>query len=169
MPNRLFHRQLARYASVHRSGRNRATHFVGIPLIVFSLQLLFALWRVEFGGHDVSMAIVLGIVAVLGWVALDPGIGSIMAALMVPALTAAEILAGALGPSSTVTAFAVLFIGGWALQFLGHRYEGKRPAMADNIFQGFIGPMFLIAETLVASGYRADLAATMGEADVTAR
>jgi uncharacterized membrane protein YGL010W len=68
-----------------------------------------------------------------------------------------------------VTAFAVLFIGGWALQFLGHHYEGKRPALLDNIFQGFIGPMFLVAETLVASGYRADLAAMMGEGDVTAR
>ncbi|CAN5307882.1 DUF962 domain-containing protein [soil metagenome] len=169
MPHGLFHRQLARYASVHRSGRNKATHFVGIPLIVFSLQLLFALWRVQLGGHDVSMAIVLGIVATLSWIALDLGIGLIMAALMVPALTAAEALAGALAPSSTVTAFAVLFIGGWALQFLGHHYEGKRPAMADNIFQGFIGPMFLVAETLVALGYRADLAAMMGEGDVTAR
>jgi len=29
--------------------------------------------------------------------------------------------------------------------------------------------MFLVAETLVASGYRADLAAFMGEGDVTAR
>lgn len=36
-----------------------------------------------------------------------------------------------------------LFIGGWALQFLGHHYEGKRPALMDTIFQAFIGPMFL--------------------------
>jgi uncharacterized membrane protein YGL010W len=44
-------------------------------------------------------------------------------------------------------AFAVLFIGGWMLQFLGHYYEGQR----------------------LASDYRADLAAMMGEGDVTAR
>jgi len=106
---------------------------------------------------------------VLGWMALDTGIGLIMAALMAPAWYAAEALAGALGPSSTVVAFGVLFVGGWALQFLGHHYEGKRPALLDNIFQGFVGPMFLVAESLVASGYRADLAAIMGEGDVTAR
>ena len=41
----------------------------------------------------------------------------------------------------------MLFVGGWVLQFLGHHYEGKRPALLDNIFQGFIGPMFLVAET----------------------
>ena len=71
--------------------------------------------------------------------------------------------------SSTWTAFLVLFVVGWALQFLGHHYEGKRPALLDNLFQAFIGPMFLVAETLVASGYRADLALAMGEGDVTAR
>src|SRR5262249_25371098 len=157
------------YAAVHRSGRNKATHFVGIPVIVFSLLLLLALWRIEPAGRELSMALVVGIVAVLGWMALDLGIGLIMAAIMPPAWYGAEAMAGALGPSSTVVAFAVLFIGGWALQFLGHHYEGKRPALIDNIFQGFIGPMFLVAEALVASGYRADLAALMGEADATAR
>jgi len=169
MPNGLFRRQLASYAAVHRSGRNKATHFVGIPIIVFSLLLILTLWRIYPAGREVSMALVVAVVAVLGWMALDLGIGLIMAALMAPTWYAAEALAGALGPSSTVVAFGVLFIGGWALQFLGHHYEGKRPALLDNIFQGFIGPMFLVAETLVASGYRADLAAFMEEGDVTAR
>jgi uncharacterized membrane protein YGL010W len=163
MPNDLFRRQLASYAAVHRSWRNKATHFVGIPIIVFSLLLIFALWRVAPAGREISMALAIAIVAVLGWMALDLGVGLIMAALMAPTWYAAEALAGALGASSTVAAFAVLFVGGWALQFLGHHYEGKRPALLDNIFQGFIGPMFLVAETLVASGYRADLAAMMGE------
>jgi uncharacterized membrane protein YGL010W len=169
MANDLFPRQLASYASVHRSGRNKATHFIGIPLIVFSLLLILTLWRIHPFDREVSMALVVAIVAVLGWMALDLGIGLIMGALMAPAWYAAEALAGALGPSSTVIAFLVLFVGGWALQFLGHHYEGKRPALLDNIFQGFVGPMFLVAETLVASGYRADLATVMGEGDVTAR
>lgn len=169
MSNGLFRRQLASYAAVHRSGRNKATHFVGIPIIVFSLLLILSLWRVNPGGREVSMALVIGTIAVLAWMALDLGIGLIMAAIMAPTWYAAEALAGALGPSGSVVAFLVLFVVGWALQFLGHHYEGKRPALVDNIFQGFIGPMFLVAETLVASGYRADLAAIMGEGDVTAR
>src|SRR6188508_2415475 len=169
MPNGLFRRQLASYAAVHRSGRNKATHFVGIPVIVFSLLLILTLWRIYPAGREVSMALVVAIVAVLGWMALDLGIGLIMAALMVPAWYAAEALAGALGPSATVVAFLVLFVGGWALQFLGHHYEGKRPALLDNIFQGFIGPMFLVAETMVMMGQRRDLADAMGEGDVTAR
>ncbi len=169
MANDLFHRQLASYASVHRDWRNKATHFVGIPLIVFSLLLILAQWRLQLGGGEVSMAMVVAILAVLGWMALDLGIGLAMAVLMLLAWYAAEALAGALGPISTSAAFLVLFVGGWILQFVGHHYEGKRPALIDNMFQGFIGPMFLVAETMVVLGQRRDLANVMHEGDVTAR
>ena len=170
MANDLFRRQLASYASVHRDWRNKATHFVGIPLIVFSLLLILSLWRFEIGGRDWTVSLAVALLAVLGWMALDLGIGVVMALLMAPAWYAAEALAGALGPSSAVwVAFLVLFVGGGVLQFRGHHYEGKRPALLDNIFQGFIGPMFLVAEALVVMGQRRDLADAMGESDVTVR
>lgn len=166
MPSAFFRRQLASYASVHRSGRNKATHFVGIPIIVFSLLLVLSLWRPEIGGREWSGALIVAIVAALGWIALDVRVGVIMAIILVPTWYAAEALCGALGVQSAWVAFGALFVGGWVLQFLGHHYEGKRPALLDNIFQGFIGPMFLVAETLVAMGYRADLAEVMGEGEV---
>jgi len=53
--------------------------------------------------------------------------------------------------------FAALFVGGWVFQFVGHAYEGRRPALVDNLFQAFIGPMFLVAETFIALGLREDL------------
>ena len=170
MANDLFRRQLGSYASVHRDSRNKATHFAGIPVIVFSLLLLLSLWRFELGGREWPVSLAVAIVALLGWMALDLGIGVIMAVLMAPAWYAADTLAGALGaPSAVWTVFLVLFVGGWVLQFLGHHYEGKRPALLDNIFQGFIGPMFLVAETVVVMGHRRDLAEAMGEGDVTVR
>ena len=170
MINELFRRQLGAYAAVHRDWRNKTTHFVGIPIIVFSLLLVLSLGRFELGGRDLTLSLAVAIAAVLGWMALDLGIGLVMALLMAIAWFAAEALAGALGSASSVwMAFIVLFVGGWALQFLGHHYEGKRPALLDNIFQGFIGPMFLVAEAMVVMGQRTDLAEAMGEGDVTAR
>jgi uncharacterized membrane protein YGL010W len=170
MANELFRSQLSSYASVHRDWRNKATHFVGIPVIVFSLLLVLSLWRFELGGREWTMSLAVAIVAVLGWMALDLGIGLVMALLMAVAWFAAEALAGALGSASAVwMAFIALFVGGWVLQFVGHHYEGKRPALLDNIFQGFIGPMFLVAESLVVMGQRSDLADAMGEGDVTVR
>ena len=169
MTSDLFKRQLASYASVHRDRRNKATHFVGIPVIVFSLLLVLTLWRLQPGERDVSGAAVVAILAVLGWMALDLGVGFVMALLMLVAWYAAEALGAALGPAGTWVAFLMLFVGGWILQFLGHHYEGKRPALLDNIFQAFIGPMFLVAETMVALGHRPDLANLMHQADVTTR
>jgi uncharacterized membrane protein YGL010W len=170
MANDLFRRQLASYASVHRDWRNKATHFVGIPLIVFSLLLILSLVRFEVGGRDWTLSFAVAIGAVLAWMALDLGIGILMGLVIAPAWYAAMVLAAALGsPSAVWIAFALLFIAGWVLQFLGHHYEGKRPALLDNIFQGFIGPMFLVAEALVVMGRRHDLADAMGENDVTVR
>jgi len=170
MANDLFRRQLGAYAAVHRDWRNKATHFVGIPIIVFSLLLVLSLWRFELGGREWTMSLAVAIAAVLGWMALDLGLGIVMALIMVVAWFAAEALAGALGSASAVwMAFIALFVGGWAVQFVGHHYEGKRPALLDNIFQAFIGPMFLVAETLVVVGQRSDLADAMGEGDVTVR
>jgi uncharacterized membrane protein YGL010W len=170
MTHDLFRRQLAAYAAVHRDWRNKTTHFVGIPIIVFSLLLVLSLGRFELGGREWTLSLAVAIAAVLGWMALDLGIGLVMGLIMAVAWFAAEALAGALGSASAVwMAFIVLFVGGWALQFLGHHYEGKRPALLDNIFQGFIGPMFLVAEAMVVMGQRTDLAEAMGEGDVTAR
>jgi uncharacterized membrane protein YGL010W len=170
MANDLFRRQLGAYAAVHRDWRNKATHFVGIPIIVFSLLLVLSLWRFELAGREWTMSLAVAFVAVLGWMALDLGIGLVMALLMAVAWFAAEALAGSLGSASAVwMAFIALFVGGWALQFVGHHYEGKRPALLDNIFQGFIGPMFLVAESLVVMGQRSDLADAIGEGDVTVR
>jgi len=164
MANELFRRQLASYSAVHRDWRNKATHFVGIPVIVFSLMLALSLWRFEVLGREWTGSLLVSLLAVLGWLALDLGVGIVMGLIMVVAWYAAEALAAALGPPPAVwTAFLVLFVGGWVLQFVGHFYEGKRPALIDNLFQAFIGPMFLVAETMVMMGQRSDLAEAMGE------
>lgn len=167
MANEFFRRQLGSYAAVHRDARNKATHFIGIPIIVFSLLLAATQWQFDVVGHRTSAAAALAIVAVLGWMTLDLGIGLVMAVIMLMMWYAAEALAGALGPTSVWTGFAALFIFGWALQFLGHHYEGKRPALLDNLFQAFVGPMFLVAEILVVTGHRPDLATAVAQGDVT--
>ena len=155
--NSFFVRQLASYAAVHRDPRNKATHFIGIPVIVFSLLLVLGLWRIPVGGTVVTGALVVAVFAVLGWIALDFGVGLAMGVAMVPLWLAAEWLAAQLGVSGTCIAFIALFVGGWILQLLGHHYEGRRPALIDNIFQAFVGPMFLVAETMVSLGWRRDL------------
>ena len=41
---------------------------------------------------------------------------------------------------------------GWVIQFIGHYYEGKKPAFADDLVGLLVGPMFVAAEALFALG-----------------
>ena len=152
-----FERQLAIYSSYHRDGRNRATHFIGIPAIVFSILVPLAL----VSDSGISLAVLVGILAVLGWVALDRVIGIAMIAMILPFVLIAGWIAHSYGSGTAWTVFAVFFVGGWAFQLLGHVWEGRRPALADNLFQAFIGPMFIMAEILMALGLKQELKAVI--------
>lgn len=152
----LFARQLATYASYHRDARNRATHFIGIPAIVFSILLPLALVRVD----GISAAMLVALLAVMGWIALDRVIGLAMLVMMVPMILIAEWVVG-FGSATAWTVFAIFFVGGWAFQLVGHVWEGRRPALADNLFQAFIGPMFIMAEVLMAIGLKQELKAVI--------
>jgi uncharacterized membrane protein YGL010W len=153
----LFRRELATYASYHRDGRNRATHFVGIPAIVFSLLVPLSLWRFQLLGLDASAAWVLAVLALAGWIALDVAIGLAMAVMIVPMLILAEWIATRQGATAAWMVFMLCFVGGWIFQIVGHVWEGRRPALVDNLFQAFIGPMFIMAEVLMALGLKQEL------------
>jgi hypothetical protein len=155
-----FERQLAIYSSYHRDGRNRATHFIGIPAIVFSILVPLAL----VSDSGISLAVLVGILAVLGWVALDRTIGIAMIAMILPFVLIAGWIARSYGSGTAWTVFAVFFVGGWAFQLIGHVWEGRRPALADNLFQAFIGPMFIMAEILMALGLKQELKAVIAGA-----
>jgi uncharacterized membrane protein YGL010W len=154
MTSSFFSRQLALYSTYHRDRRNRTTHFVGIPLIVFSLLVPAALWNVPIAGREVPVAFLVAFVGCVGWLALDGLIGLALMVLLVPMFLIAEWIATNHGPGLAWPVFLVCFVGGWILQFAGHAFEGRRPALMDNLFQAFIGPMFIMAEVLEALGVR---------------
>jgi uncharacterized membrane protein YGL010W len=68
-----------------------------------------------------------------------------------------------LGAVAGWTWFALLFVGGWILQLVGHVFEGRKPALAANLFQIFVAPIFLAAEVFFALGYKPRLHAAMLE------
>ncbi|MGF6226268.1 putative membrane protein YGL010W [Inquilinus ginsengisoli] len=155
MASDLFDRQMAMYTSFHRNGRNRLTHFFGIPAII--LAVLVALATVplgSIGGWPATLADLVALLVWLLWISLDLGLGLAMAVVVIPGLIVAHAVAG--GAVTWIVA-GVLFVGGWVLQLVGHAYEGKRPAFLSNLFQLLIGPMFLMAETAFALGLRTGL------------
>jgi uncharacterized membrane protein YGL010W len=101
------------------------------------------------------------LLAVIGWIGLDRVIGLAMLVIMAPMLFAAEWTAAHTSGAAVWILFAVFFVGGWVFQLVGYLWEDRRPALADNLFQAFIGPMFIMAEVLMATGLKQDLKAAI--------
>jgi len=145
--------QMSTYAAYHQDARNKATHFIGVPAIVFSLMIPLGWLRADIGGATLSAALVVTAILFLYYLVLDIPLGLAMGAVFALMLWAAAPLSQAsLGLS--LTWFLLLFVGGWALQLWGHVYEGRKPALVDNLFQIFVAPIFLAAEVCFALGYK---------------
>jgi uncharacterized membrane protein YGL010W len=146
--------RLTSYAEYHRDKRNIATHFVGIPMILVGTQS--ALARVGIG--PLNAAVGATALATRYYRQLDPTFGAAMGAVLGATCAAGTTLATLPFPL-WAGATAGLFVGGWALQFLGHYFEGRKPAFLDDIMGLLDGPLFLVAETAFAVGLAPELRA----------
>jgi uncharacterized membrane protein YGL010W len=160
--DRFFRQQLRAYADHHRDARNCATHFVGIPLLFLATILPFGLWRIEFAGVTLTMAPLMTAIGVVGWLIIDRFVGVAMIVVVTPLVALAQWFALRFGAVAVWSAVLALVAVGAACLAAGHAlFERRRPALADNIFQAFIGPMFFVAKALVALGLRPDLAVAL--------
>ena len=154
--------QMATYAAYHQNARNKATHFFGVPMIMLSLFIPLAWLRIDVGGFAITAAMVFAAVVLAYYFMLDLALGLMMLVVTVALVWAGARIA-ALGAVQGWIWFAVFFIGGWILQLVGHVFEGRKPALADNLFQIFIAPIFLCAELFFALGYKPKLHAAVQE------
>jgi uncharacterized membrane protein YGL010W len=144
------------YAAYHQDARNKLTHFVGVPLIMLSLFIPLAWLHIELGGITLSAAMLFAAVVLAYYFVLDVLLGLAMLAITSVLVWLAHLIA-AQGALQGWAWFAALFVGGWILQLVGHVFEGRRPALADNLFQIFVAPIFLAAEVFFALGYKPGL------------
>lgn len=151
---------LSRYAEYHRDQRNIASHFLGVPLIVFALGVLLSRPAFEVGGLVLSPAwVVFGGVALWYLTRGSLILGVAVSAGVALLLLAAHQVAHGGGLATWFVWGLGLFTLGWAIQFVGHWYEGRRPAFADDLVGLLIGPMFVTAEALFALGWNKPLLA----------
>jgi uncharacterized membrane protein YGL010W len=149
--------QLTKYASYHRDPRNIATHFIGIPMIVLAVVML--LGRPSFDlalGLKITPALLAAIVAGFYYLKLDFRLGLAMAAFLAACLWISSFTA-ALSTAVWLSAGVAIFVIGWAFQFIGHFYEGKKPAFIDDVMGLIIGPIFVATELAFLLGLRKDL------------
>jgi uncharacterized membrane protein YGL010W len=149
---------LSQYATCHRDRRNIASHFIGIPMIVFSVGMLlarpvFALWGVTLSPAWIAFAL-----ATLWYLSRGiPSLGVAVSTAVGLLLLLAERVADGITVASMLAWGFGFFVVGWVIQFVGHWYEGKKPAFVDDILGLLVGPMFVTAEAMFALGWNKPL------------
>ena len=143
---------LTQYAEYHRDCRNIATHLIGVPMIVFAVGVLLARPAFMLGGLALSPAwVVFALTAAWyltrGHVVIGAAVTAVVGVLLVLAHGVAY------GSTASWLAWGLgSFVVGWVIQFVGHYYEGRKPAFVDDLAGLLVGPMFVTAEVVFALG-----------------
>lgn len=143
---------LTQYAHYHRDQRNIYTHFAGIPLIVIALFSLLS-FPILAGVTAVQVLLVLSL---LFYFRLSVAMGLVMLGFSLACYALALQLA-TLPTASWLGWSVAVFVLGWVLQFIGHYYEGKKPAFVDDLVGLLIGPLFIMTELLFLLGFAKSL------------
>lgn len=147
---------LTQYAAYHQDHRNVATHFVGIPMIVLAVTILLSRPAWEIGGLPATPAVLLAILSSIFYLRLDLRFGLTMVAQLLVSLWISQWVA-AQSTAVWLSWGLGLFIVGWIIQFIGHYWEGRKPAFVDDMVGLLVGPLFLTAEVAFALHLRQDL------------
>lgn len=137
--------QLTQYAYYHQDARNINTHFVGVPMIVMAVVTLMSRPVVAMGGLSLSLAMIAAILATIFYLRLDLRFGVVLGVVLALMQSGGQWLA-AQSTALWLSAGVGLFVVGWIIQFVGHYYEGKKPAFVDDLVGLLIGPLFVTAE-----------------------
>ena len=145
--------QLSQYASYHRDRRNIATHFVGIPDDCRGYPGAPREARRPRPGFPLAVAALATLAA-----------GGLLRGARPPlrggdgrGARGEPLARSAVAAMSTVGWLLVaagLFGRGWVVQFVGHGFEGRKPAFVDDLVGLLMGPLFIVAEVGFALGLR---------------
>src|SRR5690606_12986311 len=113
--------------------------------IVLAIVVLLSRPGLAVGPLWLSPALLLGVAATVFYLRLSRPLGLLMGALMALTLWAAMPLA--VGSTALWLGSGIgLFVVGWIIQFIGHYFEGRKPAFLDDISGLIIGPLFVVVE-----------------------
>ncbi|MCL1128611.1 Mpo1 family 2-hydroxy fatty acid dioxygenase [Shewanella sairae] len=153
--------QLSTYKSVHLNPKNIRTHFVGVPLIIWSLFLLLNLIPLNFAVSNepvitFNVATIFTVGVLVYYFLLHARLAIGLTIFIIPVLYTSSLVAQI--PHAFWIAIVVFFVG-WVIQFIGHHYEKAKPAFVDDLNQLLIGPFFLMAEVYFMFGLEKQLLA----------
>ncbi len=152
---------MVQYAHYHRDRRNIFTHLIGIPLIVMAVGMLLIYPVFTVGDYWFTLAGAFWLLSslwylsrgswLLGWATVIVNGALMWAAYRTPVWVAWLGWPVLQDQPVWLLGLAVFFIG-WVIQFIGHWFEGRKPAFVDDVVGLLVGPMFVVGEVLMSVG-----------------
>lgn len=150
--------QMSIYQSHHTKEITKITHYFGVPCIILGIQIFLSWFHISFADvFHISLAWLAVIAITVYYLLLDVSLAIATTLILCILTLIAQLLAKNTLHFWGVFACLIFFIGGWIMQFVGHYFEGKKPAFMDSIWQMLVAPIFLVAEAFFALGLKKKL------------
>ena len=133
-------RLLSLYGESHQNKANVLIHAIAVPSIYFvTLGLVWSVpvpdWLAQF---NVTWAHILAVPVLYYYFLLSGPIGAAMTLFTIACFGGINLLAYL--DISVWKCCLALFLAMWALQFIGHKIEGKKPSFFDDVRFLLVGP-----------------------------
>ena len=147
------HQWIQEYGKSHQNPRNKAIHWVCVPLIMLSLLSLISL--IPFPIDSIKLFITKTNAIELNWtflflafsiifylrLSISIAIGMLLVAvLMLASISWIEFLDPSIWRLSLI-----IFVLAWIGQFIGHKIEGEKPSFFEDLQFLLIGPAWLLS------------------------
>lgn len=131
------------YGSAHRHPVNVRIHCVFVPIVLAGALMPFS-W-LHVGGLSLIWPVCASIL--IFYATLNRTAALSLAPLMLATAFGLDILEDHLGTAGRIGAALGAFFGGYALLFVGHAVEGRKPALFDDVWLSQVSaPLFVGAE-----------------------
>ncbi|HXH31258.1 MAG TPA: Mpo1-like protein [Bacteriovoracaceae bacterium] len=152
---RTFDQWMSEYQVSHNHPTNKLIHKIAVPLIVFSV--IGILWCVPIpqAFKDVSPYLNWSTVFVGGSLVFYLLLNVVMFLSMVVSSGVMFWVCHQLYQTGTLMQLSLtIFVLAWALQFYGHKLEGKKPSFLKDLVFLLIGPLWVLRALYASLGIR---------------
>ncbi len=143
------------YSGDHRNPTNQRLHWLCVPPIVWSAIAL--LWTIPVPASFLRPGAWAVLVMVLSFYWYWKHSHRIAVALLIAFAVLGVItnlLLYQLGPARLRWLALAVFVVAWIGQFIGHKFEGRKPSFLTDLAYLLIGPAWLMAKTLRKLGFK---------------
>lgn len=145
---------LTDYAAAHQHPANIAIHLFGIPSIMLGVLIALSWLNFDLGPVPLNAAWLLVAAFAVFYLTLDV-IFAVVFLFAASLMTLGAMQIAELRPGIAASIAALLFVGGYAAQFVGHAIEKSPPVLLKHPVQAQLAaPFFTIVELFQLLGLR---------------